>query len=318
MDLLNHTPFPAFLWTAIADDDRLMAALVTRVTFDLRDGRLTPSAEQVWRVSPAPWKCPYGPVEGDDIFYKGGVDFIVFGNAHGPGGREVTQLDVGLELGDFRRRILVFGNRTWERKGTGVHPSQPQPFRALSLNVENAFGGKAPWDGLEVPFADNPAGKGYYLEEEQAIGQPLPNLEDPEHLIRNWDDRPDPVGVGLCPMANGKRLRHGIEFDEDGGLRKIHPRLFNSAFPEMVVAGVKPGDRCRLVGMSKAGLMTFSIPDFQLRIRLTFDKEIIEQPLAIEQVGVEVDARRVFITYRYPFLFVLYPLQRRLAELLTP
>jgi len=318
MELVNHTPFPAFLWTAIADDERLMAALVTRVTFDHRGGLLTPSAEQVWRVSPAPCESPYGQVEGDDIFYKGGVDLILFGNAQAPAGRELTRLDVLIELGDFSRRVLVFGDRTWERRGAGLLPSQPQPFRTLSLGLENAFGGKADWDGLEVPFADNPAGKGYYLEEDQALSQPLPNLEDPEHLVRNWDDRPDPVGLGLCPMANSKRLRHGVEFDDHGALRKLHPRLFNSAFPEMVVANVKPGDRCRLVGVSKSGSMKFSIPDLHLRIRLTFDKEVIERPLAIEQVGVEIDASRVFITYRYPFLFVLYPLQRRLAELFTP
>jgi hypothetical protein len=317
MDLINHTPFPAFLWTAIADDNRLMAALVTRVTFDIRDGRLTPSAEQVWRVSPAPWKCPYGPMEADDVFYKGGVDFFIFGHARAPAGRAVTQLEVTIELGGFKRHVAVFGNRVWEKKGNELIASQPQPFEQLNLSLDNSFGGKAPWDGLEVPFADNPNGKGYYLEEEQALEQPLPNIEDPDHLILKWDDRPDPVGLGLCPVANSKRLHQGIEFDENGVLRKLHPRLFNGAFPEMVIDSVKPRDRCRLVGMSSAAPVTFSIPDFQPRIRLTFDNDVTELPLTIDQVGIEVDARRVFITYRYPFLFVLYPLQRRLAELLA-
>src|SRR6266545_2024058 len=307
MDLVNHTPFPAFLWTSIADDERLMASLVTRVTFDVREGRLTPSAEQVWRVSPAPWEGPCGPMEADAVFYKGGVDLLVFGHAQAPAGREVTQLDFSVELGDFYRRVRVFGDRVWERRGTGLQPSQPRPFRALKLCFENAFGGKADWDGLEVPFADNPTGKGYYLEEEQALGQPLPNLEDPEHLIRKWDDRPDPIGLGCCPMANSKRLQRGIEFHENGGLRKIHSRLFNAAFPDMIVAAVKPEARCRLTGLGKTGSMMFWIQDFQPRIRMTFDKEIIERPLTIDQVGIEADEDRVFITYRYPFLFVLYP-----------
>jgi hypothetical protein len=318
MDLINHTPFPAFLWTAIADDERLMASLVTRVTFDIRGSRLTPSAEHVWQVSPAPWESPYGAMEADDCFYKGGVDLFVFGHARPPGGGEAKQLEVSIELGEFRRRILVFGDRVWERHGAHVEPSPPKPFRALPLTVEHAFGGKAPWDGLEVPFADNVVGKGFYLEEEQAVDQPLPNLEDPEHLIRKWDDRPDPVGVRPCPMANGKRLRLGVEFDENGALKKIRPRLFNAAYPEMVAARVQPGDRCRLVGMTDGGPITFWIPDFAPRVRLAFDDEVIERPLAIDQVGIEPDERRVFITYRYPFVYVLYPLQRRSAELLPP
>jgi len=316
MDLVNHTPFPAFLWTAIADDDRLMASLVARVTFDVRNGELRPSAQQLWQVSPAPWKSPYGPMEADDIFYKDGVDLFLFGHARATGGKEATQVEVSIELGDFRRRILVFGNRVWERRGQRLGPSEPEPFLAVRLSAENSFGGKTSWDGLELPFPNNVAGKGYYLEEAEALGKALPNIEDPEQLIVNWGDRPDPVGVWPCPMANGKRLQLGVEFDEDGMLRKLRPRLFNAAFPEMVVDRVQPGDCCRLVGVSESGPLTFRIPHFELRIQLTFDDEIIQKPLAIDQIGIEADEHRVFITYRYPFLYVLYPLQRRLAELL--
>jgi hypothetical protein len=86
----------------------------------------------------------------------------------------------------------------------------------------------------------------------------------------------------------------------------------------MVVERVRPGDVCRLTGLCEEGPLAFSIPDLELRTRLTFDPEVVERRLEIDQVGVEVDQRRVFITYRYPFRYVLYPLQRRLAELLQP
>ena len=318
MELVNHTSFPAALFRGVVGDDLLYGSLLARVTYDLAaNGALQPSKEQPWKVSGPPWETEYGQMPSDELFYKGGVDLFVFGHARGREGQAVAQTDVNIEVGGFRRRVKVFGDRVWQRRGNDLVPSDPKPFKAMPLTLANAFGGTDVWDELPIPFQENPGGKGYYLEEENAVGKPLPNVEDPEQLIRIWSDRPDPVGLGPCPITCALRLRESVVFDEEGTLRQLKPTYFNAAFPRMIVPRVAPGERVRLSGVSESGMVGFTIPPTSLTVRLQFDEQVVESPLAIDQVGVEVDKQRVFLAYRYPFRYHFVPLQRRSCELLS-
>jgi hypothetical protein len=255
-------------------------------------------------------------MEADEAFYKGGTDVFVFGSARSPGQRPVNRLAVTIEVGTLRRDLVVFGERAWLPAMRSVVPSAPQPFVEMPLILANAYGGTAEWDGLQVPFADNPKGKGYILEEDQAAGKRLPNIEDPKALITRWSDQPAPVGVGVCPQAFSGRLRAGVTFGTSGAMKEIHPRLFNAAFPDMVASDVKPTTPVRLTGVSHDGPLLFQVPEVPVVFRLTLDQTQIVRTPAIDQIGIEVDQRRAFITYRYPFRYVLYQRQRRQAELL--
>jgi hypothetical protein len=117
-------------------------------------------------------------------------------------------------------------------------------------------------------------------------------------------------------MQNGLRVRNSFELNADGLPVAIKPALYNAAFPGMVLANCQVGDRVRIMGVSESGPLVFRIPETELVTRLRFDEEIIERPLAIDQLGIEVDRRRAFIAYRYPFRYVLYPLQKRSCALL--
>lgn len=339
MDLNNHTRFPALLSRFVASNDVMGASLVVRITYDLvqnghpggeagrgqssgRGGdepasaRLVPSVEQTWPVSPKPWACEYGPMEPDNAFYKDGTDLFVFGAAWAPEGRRVATMNVVFEVGAFRRDISVFGDRSWIKRGDDLVIGAPQPFLTMPLALEGAFGGSAKWDGLDVAFPDNPNGKGFFLELSQAIGKPLPNIEDPQRLIRRWDDRPAPVGVGVCLPAFSSRLSRGMEYTPAGALKKIRPRLFNSAYPEMIVEGAKAGDRVRLTGVRPDRPLTFDLPDAPVALRMRFDEVSHDRVPTYDQIGVEVEKQRVFITYRHAFRYVLYRRQQRRAELL--
>lgn len=316
MDLVNYTPFPALLTRFGASADTMGSALVVRVTHDLVNGRLVPSQEQRWIVSPKPWTCAHGPMEADDAFYKGGTDIFLFAHARSVERRPTPRMSVVVEVGSFRREVLVFGERAWMPGMRQPTPSAPRPFVELPLVLANAYGGTAEWDGLQVPFADNPAGKGFILEEDQAAGTRLPNIEDPGRLITRWDDRPAPVGLGLCPQAFSGRLLAGVTFGKDGGMKEIHPRLFNAAFPEMVASNVQPGTLVRLSGVSHDGPVRFTLPATPVVFRLSIDGTVLERTPAIDQIGIEADEKRVFITYRHPFRYVLYQGQKRQAELL--
>lgn len=317
MELVNHSRFPAALFRGVVGDDLLYGSLFARVTYDLVNGALTLSKEQPWKVSGPPWDTEYGQMQSDELFYKGGVDLFVFGHARGKAGQAVEESDVQIEVGSFRRQVKVFGDRVWQRLGENLVPSAPKPFKAMPLTLAHAFGGTDVWDELPVPLQENPGGKGYYLEEEHALGKPLPNVEDPDRLIRNWNDRPDPVGLGPCPYTCALRLRDSVVFDDEGMLKVLKPTFFNAAFPGMIVPRVEPGERVRLSGVSEDGIVGFTIPRTTLSVRLQFDEKVIESPLAIDQLGVEVDKRRVFLGYRYPFKYHFVPLQKRSCELLS-
>ncbi len=317
MDLTNHTVFPAALFRGMVGDDLLYGSLFVRVTYDVADGELVRSKEQPWKVSGPPWVSEYGSMPTDELFYKGGVDLFIFGHARALKGQAVTQSEVDIRVGAFRRRVKVFGDRVWQRRGGSLVPSDPKPFKAMPLTLAHAFGGTDVWDELPVPFQDNPEGKGYYLEEENAVGNPLPNLEEPDRLIDNWNDRPDPVGLGPCPISCGLRLRDSVVFGKDGSLKQLRPTFFNAAFPSMIVPQVGIGERVRLSGVSETGQVDFTIPPASVRVRLQFDERVIESPLAIDQVGIEVDKQRVFLAYRYPFKYYFVPLQKRSCELFS-
>jgi hypothetical protein len=319
MELENHTRFPAILFRSGIDEDRLAAAVVARITYDLLPtGELLPAAEQPWKVSAPPWDGPRGPMESDEVFYRGGVDLFVFGSARLPNGRPFEKAEVCVRVGEsFDRRFAIFGNRIWEKRNGGLVPGRPAPVREVPLGPESAYGGKDEWDELPIPFPDNPDGIGYYLSEESAAGKPLPSLEDPAQLIANWDDHPEPVWLTTCPLSAGPRLRNGYDVDEaTGEITKIHPTLFNAAHPRMIAPAVRPGDRVEVHGVSGRGTVWFTVPELPLVTRIGFDQEVFARSLAVDQVGIDSDEDRVFVTYRYPFRYPMHALQKRSCELI--
>ncbi len=75
----------------------------------------------------------------------------------------------------------------------------------MPLVYERAYGGvdaksedyDKDWDWR------NPVGTGYAISSHNAAGLCLPNIEDPNDLIRSWKDRPAPAGFG--PVASRQR-----------------------------------------------------------------------------------------------------------------
>jgi hypothetical protein len=253
-------------------------------------------------------------MDGDEIFYKGGADIFLFGHARAPAGREATRVDVGVTIGGFRRSIAVFGDRVWEGEAKGLRIGAPAPFREIPLAPSRAYGGKDLWDGLEVPFPDNPEGRGFYLEAERAVGRPLPNVERPDRLIREWSDRPDPVGTVPCPLHNGLRVRAGLAMDRDGVPGGLRPTLFNNAYPDMIADRIEPGMRVTVTGMTEDRALEFEVPRLSLVATLRFGDATDRQSLHIDQLGIEVDRNRLFLAYRYPFRYRFRPMEIRTCE----
>lgn len=309
----NYTPYPAHLFRGCIDERRILACAMLRATYDVADGELRAADEQAWPVSPGPWDGPHGPMPGDQRFVRAGVDVLVFGSARSPGGKPAPRIDVEVRVGtSWRSRLVAWGDRVWQRRGGRLVPGEPEPVREVPLVLARAYGGKDVWDGLDVPHADNPDGKGFYLEEARARGGPLPNLEDPDAPLRAWNDRPEPVGTVACPQNFGPRVRRGVAIDEQTGqIRELRPEFWNDAFPKMIAPRAEAGDRVSIRGVREDGPIEFVLPVNDLRVRVEVGDDIAERTPVIDQIGVEADARRVFVTYRYPFKYWLVPHQRR-------
>lgn len=319
MDLDNKTRYPAILFRGAVDEKRLFGSLTARITYDLKGNVLTPAEKQSWPISPGPYKGPYGPMEGDELFYRGGVDIFVFGSARAPGGKPVASMDVRVEAGaGFSTAVRVFGNRHWEKSGwKKLAMTPPQPFESIALTIQNAYGGKDEWDELPIPFPGNPEGKGYITTAENVPGKPLPNIENPEQLIGTWQDQPEPVGVCPCPAGISPRVIGRVVFDEKtGDLKEIKPTYFNHAFPRMIAPAVKSGEKVQVNGVLAEGPLQFVLPKNPLIARVKIGKDSREEPLPLDQIGIDADKRQVFLTYRYPFRYFLRPLEVRSCELL--
>jgi hypothetical protein len=342
----NLTPFPAILLTTVLDEERMGAAVIVRATFDLVDGALAPvptpglredepryamvpSPAQVWIVSVEPWLSPLGPFDPDQPFRTGGVDLLVHGPAVAPGGEPAKEVALAIEAGGFRASAVAIGPRVWRRDASGaLVPTDPTPFTTLPVGLDAAYGGKMVVDGREAAYPLNPEGKGFYLDEGSALHQPLPNIEAPTARIARWDDRPEPVGFGLCQYPHPLRVRESVLVDgrpvaADSVVQgpwwrpAIEPshRMFNRAFPKLITPKLDPGDLVIVTGFTADGPLAFRVPPNRLRVRVVLGDKVVERTPAIEALGVDVPARRVFVGYRYPFRYLFVPHQERACTL---
>jgi hypothetical protein len=176
-----------------------------------------------------PVACPL--VETDLWPSKPGIDVIVRGHVRTPGERPLSEHAAGVIVGERQKWIRVFGDRRVIHHGYGLRFDAPEPFTALELSWQRAYGGidtSVPLpeiDGLvallgrftpeEHPgaYPRNPAGRGWavYDDPQRLDGMLLPNFEDPAHMLtphrlvvgdpRAWSRAPLPAGFGWMSQA---------------------------------------------------------------------------------------------------------------------
>lgn len=315
MDIIDHAGFPHRLYRGVIDEQRLFGSLVVKTAWMVVDGRLALKESQDWAVLDAPKKTPDGQLPSDQCFYKAGADVVLLGQAASP--RPVERLTVGVAIGEgFNANVLVIGRRTWRKRLLrGLEISPAEPFTTMPLTLREAFGGKPVWDELPIPYPDNPDGIGYYIDAAGAENQPLPNLEDPAHPIAKWDDRPDPVGLGIRPMAFGPHLRRAVAHDAKGELVKLDPLFFNTAFPACIARDLAAGQQVRVTGVLPGGEWGFALPECPVSAELTIGGAIHQLAMRFDQVWLEPATGMVRIAWRSPFRYTLRPLERRVVRL---
>jgi hypothetical protein len=206
----NRTPFAAERGWVRDREGAEVWLVAVKCTFDIRpDGTTAVAAKQppVLRVpefhgEPGQSSIKY---ESDLVQTKTTTDIILVGHAYAPGGRPVTELDVGFRVGPVRKVLRVTGDRTWQPMGI----STPQPFVKMPLVYERAFGGvdvkssrpDRDWDWR------NPVGTGFAVARDNLTGRALPNVEYPSEAVSAWNDRPRPAGFGVVAGNWQPRVR---------------------------------------------------------------------------------------------------------------
>ena len=255
LELINSSPFTAttLRWPDV--DAKPKLTIVVKATYmiplESEDPRPTPKQLPIFNNDiMTETKPPSIRFESDLVPFKPCTDVVLVGHAYAPDGKPATELVAGLRVGQLRCGVAVIGDRQWQTqlldKPTVSHT---QPFRAMELVYERAFGGFDKPAGMYCK--ENHVGTGFIGKRtiERLEGLRLPNLEDPRNLINAWNSKPRPVGFGFYGRGWAPRLAYAGTYD-DKYMKERHPllpadfsfRFFNGAHPDLQVGGYLRGD----------------------------------------------------------------------------
>lgn len=199
------------------------------------------------------------------------------------------------------KTLAVFGDRWWE----GDTASEATPFESMPVDWTHAFGGASE--------PRNPSGKGAPpLEDALPAARPLPNVEDPEHLLASPDDRPEPVGFMGYDFAWPQRQKLlGTQYDERW-LKELSPGpaadfdvgFYNVAARDQQLEGAfRPGDVIEVSGMHPTkARVSLAVPDLVVRVftakTLTGAPRLTPYETRLDTVLVVPDRELAFLIYR--------------------
>ncbi|MBI4700673.1 MAG: DUF2169 domain-containing protein [Deltaproteobacteria bacterium] len=197
---------------------------VLRAQGDLLDGDLLPDGRPDLKGDRS---IAYA---SDFAIHKQRADVTLVGKAYAPGGK-AARVDVRFRFGEpeagskdgarrgFDRRLVVFGERRWEKSRLRYRAPPPAPFAEMPLDYEHAFGGPG--------YAPNPVGIGYRGPDVAPAGLALPNVEHAAGPIEGPDDMPPPAC--FAPVPGLWRMRRAAA--RDGDEPRYGPRWRASRWP---------------------------------------------------------------------------------------
>jgi hypothetical protein len=237
---------------------------------------------------------------------KPGTDVLLMGCARTPRDQPAEGVMVSLSVAERRKEVLVMGDRTWLRNGT---PSAPQPFDAIPLVWERAFGGTDALDPEHILAEErNPIGVGFRGKQdaERMVGQPVPNLEDATALISHWDDTPPPACFApIAPSWLPRRVYAGT-YDETWQQTRapylpadFDPRFFQCAPAEMCFDRyLQGGEQVHIRGAAEDGPIAFTVPTVRPIVEVKVAGRLEEPWAELETLLIEPDENRASITWR--------------------
>ncbi|PIE02405.1 MAG: hypothetical protein CSA81_07000 [Acidobacteria bacterium] len=316
MIINNNTPYQAESTLDKDGDLNSMIVVVIKATFQFNaQGQVNLAAKQipVYLCDEMIDSYPIGSVrfESDMAPFKPKGDLLILGHACPPGG-SATSIEVGFRCRDMEKVLAVFGDRKWEAGGFmgGIQASQPEPFEELELTFGRSFGGIDMVHGAIC--AANQAGMGMIskkAKKEEIIEKPLPNIENPNHLIRSWKDHPTPVGMGHVSKGSSERVVFLGTYDEAWHKDRKPDRpidfdfqFFNSAPKDQQLDGFfQGGELIELLNLTPGtAQVQFTLPE--IKVNATLKRRDVEQkepfPLNLDTVCVMTKDMTFTLTWR--------------------
>lgn len=238
---------------------------------------------------------------------KPSTDILMIGSACAPDQRPVRQMDVGLQVGSVSKVVRVFGDRYWNREQM---ISPPEPFVTMPLVYERAFGGQdlISEEVLRSAETKNPAGRGFTGGKHQSElnGFPLPNLECPNHLIRDYRDNPEPAC--FAPIAPHWQPRASLAGTYDKHWQQhrapylpgdYNPCFMNVAPPDLIYPDyLQGGEPVRIIGMHPAGELEFQLPYVNLSNKVVIAEKVFSSPFYMETLLLDPNHRQLSMVWR--------------------
>jgi hypothetical protein len=318
MHLENLTPYAATAvpTLTVAGDDLLLTVVAGRF---LLPPAGKPSHQPPRRSEAQPdvpledvyWGQPDASslrIEGQSAPVRLGTDVWIVGQAWTQKGRAAQRVDTALVIpGRINKGVAVFGDRVWTQGIGGITATAARPFVSMPLVYERAFGGAEKGDASVRAFETrNPVGRGFQIRESDAIGEALPNLEDPRDLIRSWRDRPRPMCYGPIARSWQPRVRFGGTYDQKW-LEELAPMwppdldpLFFQSAPQdqQVHPRLVGGEPVGLTGFAPDGDIQFVLPTCRLQLKSVFEARVTWQLLHLDAVIIEPDAGAFTVIWR--------------------
>ncbi len=306
MEIVNLSPLKADRACFMDAHGAETLVVAVKGTWSFRDDRSMTLAEAqrpvlaapVYRGDPAVSSLLY---ESDLVLGKPATDCALLGHAWAPrlGTREMV---VTFSVGSLRKTVKISGARRWIQTLGLAASTPPEPFEAVPLSYENAFGGAdlSPENPAQHEYcARNPVGKGFRAgkSRQPVEGTPLPSLEDPREPVTKPTSRPTPVGFGFVAPMWEPRVRYAGTYDaawqeNDFPLlpRDFDPRFFCAASEGLAAQGHLRGDEEVVVeGASKKGRLHFRLPGLVPRVQVRMDLHTVDLPLTLDSLIVEPD-----------------------------
>lgn len=308
LQLQNNTPFAAHMNLFPNEQAIDTLYLLVRATFNigkqwtLADNQEPPSFEDKYWTEPGESSIKYG---SDCHTGKPCTDIIMLGHAYAPNNQQVRQLDVSLTVGQVHKTIRVFGDRHWQ----DGRISPPQPFTSMPMTYEKAFGGEQVEDGAVVAVEErNPVGRGFAGQRNtsEMNGVPLPNLEDPNELITDINQKPTPACFAISAPHWQPRSGFAGTYDDTWQTQRapylpedFDKRFFSMAHPDLVYPGyLSGGEHVEISNMHPSGALEFALPHVNLESLVNMARETVEPQFYLETLIIEPNDLKLSMIWR--------------------
>ncbi len=343
MDLINNLPIAAKVVVADIEGQSSRIGVVTaKATFTFSsEGSVQLEMEHPFPLYDQNLETDLGYLPRDDLPRRDpAFEVILLGAAYSPKGQPVEKLQVALEVGNERRELMIFGVRKWEDDLSGQKQiAEPIPFVRMPLTYSKAFGGSCdvlidrdavitvsdPHNREGLGFNPEPSAEAICKTLKSPGGYPrfdptryLPNVEDPKHLISNWDDTPKPACWSTVPMDSALQALRSVKIPDDFTMPETlicKEGIFHQACPDWVIDLPDSGVTVLLENLTPEGYVSFEFPSLRVFVDYVIGDRKGIRELKPQMIVLLPDEKRFYLVYRHAFMVEFIPEVERCMRL---